>query len=178
MIFGPKQKFRLATVEDADALVSLANTSYRGESGKRGWTTESDLLDGTRTDKTEVEMLVTTPGSAIILCVERNSIVGSVHVERQGFECYLGMLMVNPEAQGAGVGSRLIEAAEKHARSVWESKTMTMSVISIRTELIKYYERRGYHRTGKLRPFVADEVHGMPRIPGLQFETLEKDLTQ
>lgn len=169
-------KFRLATADDAPELVALANACYRGESGKRGWTTESDLLDGTRTDKDEVELLITTAGSAILLCVDHDAIVGSVHVERQGFECYLGMLMVNPEAQRGGVGSKLIKAAEKYARDVWESKTMTMSVISIRTELIKYYERRGYRPTGKLRPFVADEVHGMPRIPGLQFETLEKDL--
>ena len=170
--------FRIATAADAEELVALANTCYRGESGKRGWTTESDLLDGTRTDKAEVEMLITTAGSAILVCVDNRSIIGSVHIQRQGFECYLGMLMVKPEAQRGGIGSKLIEAAEKHARETWESKTMTMSVISIRKELIAYYERRGYRRTGKMRPFVADEVHGMPRIPGLEFETLEKDLAK
>ena len=169
-------KFRVAVADDADDIVALANSSYRGESGKRGWTTESDLLEGTRTDKEEVVKLITTDGSEIILCTDNDSIVGSVHVLEQGTECYLGMLMVSPELQRAGVGSKLIEAAEKHARDVWGSKTMTMSVISIRNELIAYYERRGYHRTGKIRPFVADEVHGMPRIPGLQFETLEKEL--
>jgi ribosomal protein S18 acetylase RimI-like enzyme len=169
-------KLRVAVPEDADAIVALANTSYRGESGKRGWTTESDLLEGTRTDREEVQTLITTDGSEILLCTDNHVIVGSVHVLRQGTECYLGMLMVDPEMQRAGVGSKLIEAAEKHARDMWGSKTMTMSVISIRNELVAYYERRGYHRTGKIRPFVADEVHGMPRIPGLQFETLEKEL--
>ena len=171
-------RFRVATKADAEELVALANTCYRGESGKRGWTTESDLLDGTRTDKAEVEMLITTAGSAILVCVDRDSIIGSVHVQRQGFVCYLGMLMVNPEEQRGGVGSKLIEAAEKHARDMWDSKTMTMSVISIRDELIAYYERRGYRRTGRMRPFVADEVHGIPRVAGLEFETLEKGLVK
>ena len=37
--------------EEIPALVRLVNSAYRGESSKKGWTTEADLLDGIRTKK-------------------------------------------------------------------------------------------------------------------------------
>ena len=39
-----------ATVQDAPEIAILVNSAYRGDSSRQGWTTEADLLDGTRTD--------------------------------------------------------------------------------------------------------------------------------
>jgi ribosomal protein S18 acetylase RimI-like enzyme len=168
--------FRAANIHDADELAALVNSCYRGDSSRRGWTTEADMLDGSRTDREEILSLITTPGSMVLLCSDQNAIIGSVHVRQEGSSCYLGMLVVNPVLQGGGLGSQLMQTAENHARQVWASEKMTMSVISSRSELIAYYERRGYRRTGEMKPFVIDDVHGIPRIEGIEFEVLEKVL--
>lgn len=169
---------RTATIADAETLVTLANKSYRGESGKRGWTTESDYLDGTRTDQADVEEIINGENSVILLsCSDQGTIIGSVNVKKRGDDCYLGMLMVDPDSQGAGVGNDLIQAAERHARDVWGSRKMTMTVLSVRSELIDYYARRGYRLTGETKPFAPGKgVFGTPRVQGLQFAVLEKEL--
>ena len=50
-------QFRAATAADISIVVSLVETAYRGDSGRRGWTTESDLLDGQRVDPVGVGMM-------------------------------------------------------------------------------------------------------------------------
>ena len=170
-------RFRIATGDDAAAIAALVNSGYRGESSKQGWTTEADLLDGLRTDENEIRALIATDDAMTVLCIDENEIIGSVHIQREGSSCYLSMLVVKPGLQGSGIGKQLIGAAEDRARDTWSSSRMTMTVITIRTELIAYYERRGYRRTGQMKPFVFDETHGIPRVAGIELEVLEKDLT-
>lgn len=169
-------RFRPAAVIDAAAVAALVNSCYRGDSSRQGWTTEADLLDGTRTDEAEIRTLIATPGSVILVCMSGDEIVASVHLEQQGSACYLGMLVVKPDLQGSGMGRQLMDAGETYARDTWSSSKMTMNVISMRSELMAYYERRGYRRTGRVKPFVIDEVHGIPRVEGLELEILEKEL--
>lgn len=168
--------FRLAELPDINEIVDLVNSCYRGDSSRAGWTTEADLLDGPRTDAAEIETLITGPGSVLLICTKGQDLIGSVRLESQDSTCYLGMLVVMPTLQGGGTGRRLLEAAENYARETWNSRSMWMSVFSVRSELIAYYERRGYHRTGRKLPFVGDDVHGRPKVEGLDFDVLEKSL--
>jgi ribosomal protein S18 acetylase RimI-like enzyme len=168
--------FRKAASSDAETLDALVNSAYRGESSKVGWTTEADLLDGTRTNKADIENLIAKKGSMILLCVEGAEIIGCVHLELSGAECQLGMLVVKPGLQSRGVGKRLMQASEATARDAWGVRTITMSVISVRHELIAFYERRGYRRTGRKKPFVADDTHGFPKSRPIEFEVMEKNL--
>lgn len=41
---------RPARIADVPAIVAPVESGYRGESGRAGWTTEADLIDGRRTD--------------------------------------------------------------------------------------------------------------------------------
>jgi hypothetical protein len=50
-----------------------------------------------------------------------------------------------------------------------------MQVISLRDELIAWYERHGYHNTGERRPFDGPLKFGVPR-QDLEFVILEKVL--
>jgi ribosomal protein S18 acetylase RimI-like enzyme len=86
------------------------------------------------------------------------------------------MLVVKPGLQGSGIGRQLIYVAERQARAAWGSSKMTMSVITVRPELLAYYERRGYRRTGQIQPFAFDDVHGILKVDRLELEVLEKDL--
>jgi ribosomal protein S18 acetylase RimI-like enzyme len=172
----PSLSFRKASREEAGFIAALVNACYRGESSRRGWTSEADLLDGTRTDREEVEALIDQEGAMILLCIDGTDVIGSVHLQLSGTECHLGMLVVRPDLQGRGIGRRLMQAAESTAQQKWGVTKMSMTIISLRHELIAFYERRGYRRTGQRKPFVADGRHGIPRAQGIEFEVLEKGL--
>jgi ribosomal protein S18 acetylase RimI-like enzyme len=87
------------------------------------------------------------------------------------------MLTVQPTTQGGGLGRRLLEAAERWAAEHWQSRTMEMTVIVQRPELIAWYQRRGYARTGEIKPFPYDDARfGLPKRDDLEFEVLRKAL--
>ncbi len=161
--------------EDVPALVWLVNNAYRGESSKKGWTTEADLLDGLRTDQKALEQLIRKPGSVILKYTdENNQIIGCVNLQKQNDKLYLGMLTVSPTLQGEGIGKKLLSASEAYA-SKNDFSAIAMTVISVRQELISWYERHGYIRTGQTKPFpTGDPSFGIPRQP-LEFTVLEKE---
>jgi ribosomal protein S18 acetylase RimI-like enzyme len=173
--------FRVAAVADITAIVALVESAYRGESGRRGWTTESELLDGRRTDEASVRELMGRPDSCILLAESQlaqgdGRLVASAHVERQGTAGYFGMFAVDPAQQGGGLGRRVLAEAERLAREQWSCGAMRMTVIVQREELIAWYGRRGYRRTGEYQPFpYGDERFGIPRRDDLRFEVLLKD---
>jgi ribosomal protein S18 acetylase RimI-like enzyme len=169
---------RPATTADAPVLVALVNSAYRGDSSKAGWTTEADLLDGQRIDVETLTETIATPGNVILLHLQDHAPVACVHLERTGEYCYVQMLTVRPTAQGSGLGRQLLEAAERWAIEHWSSRAMHMTVIRQRIELIAWYERHGYSRTGERKPFpYGDERFGVPRRGDLEFEVLCKPLS-
>ena len=164
-----------ATLEDAPVLSNLVNSAYRGDSSRQGWTTEADLLDGTRTDTHAIEYLLGRPGTTILKYVERATILGCVELDRKGDQLYLGMLTVQPDLQGKGIGKELLKAAEEEARKQ-KCTGIFMTVISVRRELIDWYIRHGYSDTGQRKPFeVPDSRWGTPKIK-LEFAVLAKKL--
>jgi predicted N-acetyltransferase YhbS len=167
--------FRRATPADVDAIVTLVNSAYRGMSSRAGWTTEADLLGGQRTDAVEIAHLIGTKDSLILLCLRGEEIIGSVHLERvDAATAYMGMLVIRPVLQGQGLGKQFIREAEQAATAEWGTARMQIQVITLRHELISYYIRLGYRRTGEIRLFPTDPRYGIPKVDGLQFEVLEK----
>ncbi|AFK01784.1 GCN5-related N-acetyltransferase [Emticicia oligotrophica DSM 17448] len=164
-----------ANISDIPALNLLVNSAYRGESSKKGWTTEEHLLDGIRTDEESLEELLTNPNATILKYSENDKILGCVYLEKQADKLYLGMLTVSPELQGAGIGKKLIKAAEQLAREE-DLEKVSMTVISVRKELIEFYERRGYQSTGERKPFPMDNPKfGLPKQV-LEFIVMEKKI--
>lgn len=169
---------RPATAHDAAAVCRLVNSAYRGDSSRAGWTTEADLLGGQRIDEDRIREDVATEGHVILVHEHAGEIVACVHLERTNEGCYLGMLTTRPTLQGSGIGRRMLDAAEQWAANEWGQTDMHMSVISVRHELIAYYERRGYRRTGERRAFpYGDERFGLPQRPDLEFVVLRKSLS-
>ena len=167
--------FRTAEAADIPAIVALVESAYRGESGLRGWTTESHLLDGRRTNNEDVAAVIKRPHSCLLLAERDGRLIASCHVERQGKFGYFGMFAVDPAQQGGGLGKAVLAEAERLARERWQCRAMRMTVIEQRNELIAWYERRGYLRTAEYEPFpYGDERFGIPRRPDLRFEVLVK----
>jgi len=166
--------FRKATTDDSAVICRLVNSAYRGDSSRAGWTTEADLIEGARITQAEVDGLINQEGSIILLCINSNGIVGSVHLENRVEKAYLGLFVVEPELQGGGIGKKFMHAAEKMTRDEWGVVGITMSVISVRHELISFYERRGYRKTSHSSDFPTDAGESVPKVDGLKMIGLEK----
>jgi ribosomal protein S18 acetylase RimI-like enzyme len=162
-----------ATVADVPQLNKLVNAAYRGETSKKGWTTEADLLGGIRTDEEVLTSLITKENSVMLLYKNADAINGCVNLQKQGDKIYLGMLTVDPELQDRGIGKILLKASEEYAAKNNCIK-IYMTVISIRKEIIAWYERYGYIDTGERKPFPMDDPKfGIPKT-FLEFIVMEK----
>lgn len=174
-MFEGNDRIETAILADVEELEMLINSAYRGESSKKGWTTEADLLGGIRIDKEAITELISRNDSVILKFTESGKIIGCVNLVTNGNSIYLGMLTVSPIEQGKGIGKELIISSERYARDAG-IKEIEMTVISKRTELIAYYERRGYKQTREKRPFpMNDPRFGEPKTD-LEFVVLRKKL--
>lgn len=169
-------QFRRAGIDDAEALAALINAAYRGDSSRMGWTSEADLLEGRRTDIEELSRLIMSESAMLLLGCSDHILMASVCLQKTGKQAHLGMFVVEPTRQNRGIGKQLLAVAELSARQQWAAETMDMAVITHRHELIAFYERRGYARTGRLRPFPLNPALWTPKVQNLQFEILEKPL--
>lgn len=158
----------IANTNDIPAIVALLDSAYRGEGSKTGWTSEADLFSGNkRTDESRIKESMNIPGAVFLKYINEQDIInGCVFLQKKKNKLYLGMLSVSPNAQAKGIGKQFLKAAEEHARK-HNCSSVFMTVISKRKELIAWYERHGYSKTGKTLPFPVEESSSKPK------ETLE-----
>lgn len=174
--------FRTATPDDVPALVALVESAYRGATSEAGWTTEAHLLGGRRTDAEQVVAVIGGRHSRMLIVERAGEPVACCRLERRSGPggrpvAYFGMFAVRPRLQGAGLGKKVLAEAERIAVAEWSAGEMQLTVISLREDLIAWYERRGYVRTGQRSPFpYGDERFGIPQRPDLDFELLVKPL--
>lgn len=137
---------RLATPADAPALTRLINSAYRVEAffivGDR--ITEPEVLTRIQGDQSDFLVVDAPPDGHL---------TGAVYVEVRGDRGYFGLLSVDPEVQGTGIGRLLVEAAVAHCRSAG-CRTLDIDVVNLRTELPSFYAKFGFAPTGTT-PFPA-----------------------
>ena len=166
----------IAEEKDIPSLVALMDSAYRGEDSKKGWTSEGDLFIGNkRTDETTISNLIKKPGAIFLKYLNEEGVIkGCVFLHKKNERLYLGMFSVSPSAQGKGIGKKLLIAAEDHAKKQ-NCTSIYMTVITVRENLIAWYERNGYQKTGSVLPFPVDERFGIPTQP-LEMLVLEKQV--
>jgi len=164
-----------ATIEDVSPLNQLINSAYRGESSKKGWTTEANILDGKRTTEDELIAIIEDKKNTILIYEENNQIIGCVLLKEKENELYLGMLTVSPELQNSGIGKKLMQQAEVFASDLGLPK-IVMTVITVREELISWYKRKGFVDTGLREPFPTSDVFSQTTKEPLEFMVLEKKI--
>jgi len=153
-----------ASVDDVPVLTRLINRSYRGETAEKGWTTESHLLDGLRIDEETLTQYILDKDTIILKCCNDDEVLGSVYLNKNGNELYFGMLTVDPDKQNTGTGKLLLKHIEWYAREQ-SCNRIHMTVISVRDELIAWYERHGFIKTGEIKPFPTDTKFGIQKQP-------------
>lgn len=170
--------FHKAELADAEAIAKLINSAYRGETSRKGWTTEADILDGLRTTTTEVGKMIKREDAFILIGVLKDEIVATICCEWQALAgkntVHFGMIAVKPTLQNKGYGKTLIQAAEAICLREWRVVGFHMAVISIRQELIEFYERLGYQRTGEFVDFPVKSDLWQPKVEGLNLQYLAK----
>lgn len=162
-----------AVAEDIASLNTLINSAYRGESSKKGWTTEAHLLEGGRTTEAELLDIIQDASNTILKFSDNGKIIGCVLLKVKANELYLGMLTVSPDLQNSGIGKKLLQQAEVFAAAMHLPKII-MTVISVREELIAWYNRNGYVDTGAREPFPVSDVFNPTTQEPLEFMVLEK----
>lgn len=173
MIDTSKITAAIASEKDVPELVALINSAYRGETSKAGWTTEADILGGTRIDESGIETIINTPNEDLhIFRMENEGLIACVFLKNANNHLYLGMLTVRPTLQAGGMGKFILTYAEKMAGKLAVPK-IRMTVINIRTELIAWYNRHGYLPTGETEPWIDGEHIG-DRKKDIHFIILEK----
>ncbi|VWC62019.1 GNAT family N-acetyltransferase [Burkholderia lata] len=168
--------YRAANEQDVDALVQLINSAYRPTASAAGWTHEAALIDGPRITSVQLAATFRAPDAVLLVAEVEGSIVGCIEVRKDGNTAYIGTLAVSPSMQDRGLGKALLNEAEQFAVRSWKIGTAVMVVLSIRHELIDFYLRRGYSRTGALMRYPFDAGVGMPRDENLTIETLTRNI--
>ena len=170
--------FRHAGAADIDEVVDLVQSAYRGDRSRQGWTTEADLIDGQRIDAPMLQDLLDEERT-IVLLAETDRLIGCCELScrHDPDVAYFGMFAVRPDAQAAGIGDQILTEAERIAVDRWKVSTMEMVILHPRTELIAWYERRGFIATGRTIAFpYGDERYGRPRRKDLTMVQYAKSL--
>jgi GNAT superfamily N-acetyltransferase len=165
--------FRLekARHDQAQAIADLVNLAYRGETG---WTRETHLIQGDRTNRQEVETAMTHPRGYFFIVNHPQKLASCIYIVKENDYANIGFFSVHPNLQGKGLGKYVLEQAETFALSTLGLHKFVMFVISQRPELIAFYQRRGYLRTSRVETYPLHLGIGVPKISGLTIEYLEK----
>lgn len=167
-----------ATETDIPKLHILVEMCYRGETSKKGWTSEADILGGIRTNQELLRAEMNATGGKFLKYTdEAGNINGCVYTLLHPAEksVYIGVLCVNPDMQARGLGKQLMAAAETVGTDNGLTKA-TITVVSRRKELVAWYERRGYKRTGEVKPFAAGGGIGEEMAENLELYVMAKNL--
>ena len=170
-----KTHFRKASGLDAGKIAMLVNRAYRPLDSERGWTHEANLVSGQRTTEEQVLSLFHARSTILVFCLD-SDIAACVHVKCSDSFAEIGMLATDPDRQMQGLGKQILSCAEQYALEHFGSIAFKMSVLSSRSELIAFYERRGYARTGEIASYPVSAGIGEPMVDGLVVELMVKKL--
>lgn len=151
---------RVAAPSEAESISALINRAFRRA--------ESFLIDGDRIDLQTVQSLLKK--GTFLLAEDHAILAGCVYVELRGDRAYVGLLSVDPAHQKAGLGSRLMSAAEDFCTKSG-CRFVDLQIVNVRQELPSFYHHRGYIETGTA-PFVPGLT---PKVP-CHFVKMSKEL--
>ena len=171
-----KLKFRLARQNDLLCLVSLINRAYRS-GGAKSWTNEADIVAGQRIDLDQLQQALAQPDVELWLLEheQASELQGCIGLTFNSASAEIGTFCVDPKAQNAGLGRKLLAFAEAYIQQNHQAiQILEMHVLNVRTELIAFYQRCGYAQTWKIADYPVNANVGQPLL-ALHLVHLQKE---
>lgn len=165
-----------ASMTDSKAIQQLVNRAYAAPDAARSWTNESGIVSGQRVSVADIEQLLTAPDTTLLVAVQEGAIIGSVTLIYGKDYSKLNMLAVDPAYQQYGIGKQLIDFSERFLRQHFNSRKLRIDVVASRSELLAFYQRRGFVNLNTPYPYPVHLVATTPLQHGLMVEVLEKEI--
>ena len=153
---------RLATLDDTDLLVPFINRAFAPDNYFK------------RTERTNPSQVAEYLRKGFFLLLEDTvGLLGLIYTELRGdSRDYIGMIAIDPDRQGGGIGTRLLQIGEEFCREKGSS-VIDISVVNLRPDLVAWYQRKGYRVVGEA-PYVRPEILILP----CHFILMEKTLAR
>lgn len=166
--------FQKSDSGDLDVIVDLVNSAYRGIDGPRRWTTEAHLVQGDRLVLEDLRRLITDSDSEFYVGYLDGSLISCIAIKRYGPITEFGTFAVDPSLQGLGYGKDILSFAESKASS--HSSTFQVTVVAQNSDLVRFYQRRGYNETGQRLTYPTDQNVGKPKVKNIDLTVLQKNV--
>ena len=165
---------RTAKIDDVEQLVKLINLAYRAQSD-RSWTTEKAFVDGTRITNEQLSRDLNQSNFELLVGEnEQGSLVSCIGLTFDKSSVEIGTFAIDPTIQNLGYGREMLNYVETCITQNYSSvRRLIMYVLNVRTELMAYYQRRGYQITGRTESYPIDADVGQPLVP-IQLIEMEK----
>lgn len=153
-------EIRTARTDDVEPIRRVADASLRSSYGHA---VDEELLgDAVERwyEKDEVGTDITDPETVFLVAVDEETIVGfaeSYVVDRRERIGDIDWIHVHPDYRGEGVGSALLERAERELRGV-NVDTIEGRVLADNEAGTAFYEREGYERVGNRTVDIGDRT--------------------
>lgn len=131
-----KFTYRRGRESDAENLVPLINRAFE---------MELQFFTTARIDLPETLEHFKT--GTFLIAEDEDRIAGCNYVELRDDSGYFGLLSIDPDYQGRGLGRTLVEQAEQFCRDAGRP-VIRIRVLNHRAELPPFYEKLGYIVTG------------------------------
>ena len=140
-------RVRRATIEDLNAIVTITN---------RAFLCEQFCVTGDRTDAVDISQRFAIGKFFVVDDPENHHrLLGSVFCSIENSRGYLGLLSVDPDAQGQGHSRLLVAVVEQYCRAAG-CNFLDITVVNVRDELFPYYAKLGFAAVD-LVPFPVPE---------------------
>ena len=160
-------KFRKASIDDFSQLLNLINRAYR-EDHDQSWTNEAEFVAGLRIDEQQLRAAFENENFHLYLAeidhdLASSRVVACIGLVFNQSEVEIGTFCVDPIFQNTGIGKTVLSFAEQQALLLQpELNNYVMYVLDVRTELLSYYQRRGYRQTELKIPYPLEANVGQP----------------
>lgn len=181
--------FSVASPSDAERIQTLLHAAFRADDSRPNWTADPEMnrrftvdlndLTAKLGDPDTVYLIApsSSPGShELTACIGITKITLTKDRPSPVTGARLSHVAIDPTLHRGGLGKRLLEYAEKYSREELGAQVLSLDALSTRIELIEWYHRRGFRKTGEVVPFPVKLKDGLVLPDDLVFVQFEKEL--
>lgn len=168
--------FRIASTDDAGKLQQLIQDAFRAEDSRESWTADMAINSRFTLDIAHIEKSIADPTSDFLIAFDNagNTLATIGVSQKESDYARIFMLAVDRRHQQGGLGRQVLAYAEQYCQQTWGVTKLGLDAVSTRLELISWYMRCGYQKTGETRPFPREAYSDLDLPEDLCFVQFEK----